>query len=483
VQARLFEPFTQADDSTARRFGGTGLGLAICRQLADLMGGEIRLESIEGSGTRVVLYLPADPVETFFQSRHDDLKGVKVALVAGDHAERTIYRDNLRYWGATVNAMSPDAFRALPSHEPHTAVLAPLALMDELTEFLRSERGLAGGAFRHLVFYSDEDLPADTHPSADTTITTGLSRARIIAAVAAAGGLRSPLVEPMRKASRVARRAAPLAAGAHRAERRILIAEDHPVNREVILRQLRLLGYAADAVGNGLHALEALDAGDYALLLSDCQMPDMDGYDLAREIRRREDGGPRLPIIAITANAMKGESEKCLAAGMDDFLAKPVQLATLQDRLERWLPKEDLAPSFEATQDVEPKPASVLNMDMVREYFGEESAAETLRFYLDTLKGDTAELSAAIKAMDATNAEIRAHRIKGAAKYIGAARLETVSASLERACGPGDWPTVDAEMARLLAACRELEVEINRALRSMGDARAEEPARKRAMIG
>lgn len=478
-QARLFEPFTQADDSTARRFGGTGLGLAICRQLAELMGGEAQLESIEGSGTRVVLYLPADPVETFFEPPHDDLRGVKVALVAADHTDRAIYRDNLRYWGASVNSMAPDAFRARAAREHHTAILAPMALMDELTELVRSGDGPTAGSFRRLVFYSDEDLPADAHPSADITITTGLSRARIIAAVAAAAGRRNPSVEPPRQIPPAPRRAAPLVTGAVPAERRILIAEDHPVNREVILRQLRLLGHAADAVGNGRQALEALEDGDYALLLTDCQMPDMDGYDLAREIRRRESAGRRLPIIAITANAMKGESENCAAAGMDDFLTKPVQLATLQGRLERWLPQEDLARAETVGQGAEPRAASVLSMELVKEYFGEDNAGETLRFYLDTLKDDVAELSVAIKAMDAEAAQIRAHRIKGAAKYVGATRIETVSATLERACGPGDWPTVDADMARLLAACLELEAEIARVLRSIVDTRPEGPARAR----
>jgi signal transduction histidine kinase/DNA-binding response OmpR family regulator len=417
MQNKLFQPFTQADESTARRFGGTGLGLSICRRLVELMGGQISLESIEGKGTRVALTLPGEMVEGPTGARPSYLKGIRVALVTSDLTERTHFEAYLSYWGASVSVMTLDAFEARPPPEPSTVVLAPYASMAEAIRIVRARRDPRPGPPRRFVFYAHHDLAVDAYPADDTIVTTALSRARIVAAVAVAAGRKSPETEITGTVETRATVLAPSREEAVGQGRLILLAEDHPVNREVILRQLKTLGYAADAVEDGYQALGALSKGEYALLLTDCHLPEMDGYTLTRRIRAEEKWGAHLPIIAITANAMKGEAETCFEAGMDDYLAKPVQLKTLQERLEHWLPgaaAKRVSPGG-LISTATPNRDAVLDMDDLRQQFGDDRQAlgETLNLFLTTLKEDLAGLTMALQGRNATEVEMLAHNRRG----------------------------------------------------------------------
>jgi CheY-like chemotaxis protein/HPt (histidine-containing phosphotransfer) domain-containing protein len=464
MQEKLFEPFTQADETTARRFGGTGLGLSICRRWVELMGGRISLESLEGKGTRVAINLPCEPVEGDARQKPNYLRGIKVALVTSDLTERTYFEGYLSYWGANVSTQSLESFA--PPPDPHTLVLAPHASMAQLTRLSRSRRQITAAANRRFIFYAHEDMAFDTYPSDDTILTTALSRARIIAAVAVAAGRKSPETEMQPLAEPRSSTLVPSRAEAIARRRLILLAEDHPVNREVILRQLRLLGYAADAVEDGFQALGLLAKGEYALLLTDCHLPEMDGYALTRRIRGDEGRGVHLPIIAITANAMKGEAEKCFEAGMDDYLAKPVQLKTLQARLERWLPSEAsrLSPLPEDGATARRDPDSVLDVEDLRSQFGEDSRAldETLSLFVATVRADLADMATAFDRRDAEAVESLAHRITGAARYLGAARLDSLCQALEAQAKAGVWAEMDLNLTRLTAAATEIEGEIGR---------------------
>jgi CheY-like chemotaxis protein/HPt (histidine-containing phosphotransfer) domain-containing protein len=320
------------------------------------------------------------------------------------------------------------------------------------------------GPPRRFVFYSHDDEPVDRNATNHTIVTTALSRARIVTAVAVAAGRKSPETEAFRPLPQLASHgAAPSRDQAISEGRLILLAEDHPVNRDVILRQLRLLGYAVDAVEDGVAALAALARTRYALLLTDCSMPEMDGFELTRRIRLAETDGERLPIVALTANALDGEDQRCFATGMDDYLAKPVEMATLRARLEHWLPPGARGPAQPAAaattlaaDDAGAAPA--LNLTVLAEYCGDDPVAigESLKLFVDTMKTDLKRLSAAIAQNNAEEAQLFAHRMKGAARIVGGYRLATCSEAVELSAGARDWPAIERDMPRLLEATAQI---------------------------
>jgi PAS domain S-box-containing protein len=460
AQARLFRPFTQGDGSVARKFGGTGLGLSICRRLTDLLGGEIRLSSTEGKGTEVALTLPSSVSRESVDVGDIDLRGVKVGMLIDDQTERHYLGAYLAYWGATVATLSSDV-KSLQEWmtDPNAIILAPAASICTMRSRVEAAGVEERSPLRRYVYYSHDDLAADQHPAEDSIVTTALSRCRIVTAVAVAAGRKSPEAE-MAPAFSAARTGplAPTRDQAIAAGTLILLAEDHPVNRDVVLRQLRFLGYAADAVEDGAQALAALARTRYGLLLTDCNMPVMDGFELAHSIRQAERGDDHLPIIALTANALEGEDRQCIAAGMDDYLSKPVELKTLRQRLECWLNPAPFRAPGPAPQPAGPKATSVVDLSLLAEYCGNDPAAtlETLGLYVESLAADFKKLSSAAARKDAKASELFAHRIKGAARAVGGHGLEACSETAERAANKRDWVTTQGELPRIGTAIEEI---------------------------
>ncbi len=332
-QARLFQPFSQAEGSTTRKYGGTGLGLVICRRLAELMGGEVTMESTSGAGTTMRLLL------------------------------------------------------TLPRGNP-----------------------------------ADVDTSADAPPPA-------------------------PLFQP---------RAMPDSRQAEAERSLILLVDDHPTNRLVVARQLQLAGYASESAEDGVEGLERWRSGRYALVLSDVHMPRMDGYQMTRALREEEarDARPRTPVIALTAAALKGEAERCLAAGMDDYLSKPVSISQLAACIERWLPhiamsaKQTVALHKAATPAAplpqaqgEPVPLDASVLDALTGGDGEQSRL-VLQDYLATTATDLQAARRAREAGDCVQLAREAHKIKGAALLVGATELATAAAALETAAKAADWPYI-----------------------------------------
>ncbi|MFI4986715.1 MAG: ATP-binding protein [Alphaproteobacteria bacterium] len=263
-------------------------------------------------------------------------------------------------------------------------------------------------------------------------------------------------------AALAARRPAPSLEDARADGTLVLLADDHPTNRALLLRQLNILGYAAEAAENGVEALEKWQSGRFALLITDCHMPEMDGYDLARAIRKleAENGGRRAPIIACTANALADEGAVCIAAGMDGYLPKPVELEALLGALERWLPLPGDGPTAQAEkQRVRSElplaaAAAALPIDraLLAELSGGDAAVE--RDILSDFRGanvaDAAMLKAAIDSRDAAQLTRACHRVKGASRMVGALSLAEVCDKLERAGHANDWDAVAAQRAALL---------------------------------
>jgi len=355
LQESLFQPFSQAEATTTRRFGGTGLGLSICHRLVEMMGGEIGLDSVEGQGTTFHFTVPVTPVQD--SSEHaeaePDLAGRQVLIACAREPLSAALDRELSRAGVTVETVGTgrDFQDALERLEGEALVLVddrlPAADLAAVIEALPDRRPavlLRGPAT------SAVESEALTRFSG--SLQRPVHRQPLLKALA--GGLAGPLTEtptgPLAgRRDRPAPEAteAPDAAGTIPSDApRILVAEDMPINRFVVERQLTGLGYQADYANDGRQALDLWRSGRYELLLTDCHMPEMDGFELTRLVREDEarSGSPRKPIIALTASAVQGEAEKCLAADMDDFLAKPVSFQQMGEMLARWLGGAGSAP-------------------------------------------------------------------------------------------------------------------------------------------
>ncbi|HEY0915231.1 MAG TPA: ATP-binding protein, partial [Solimonas sp.] len=338
---RLFQPFSQADASTTRLYGGTGLGLVISQRIVSLMGGRIGVESQPGMGSTFWFEIPLLKVAGDMPSQQEDLHGGRVLLITTDQRLRMRLTMLLPNWGLRVTTVenTHDALERLrqarAQGEPwvYSVVLADLSsIRSTALSLARNMERRAQYGDARLVYLRGDDVTSLELPLSATIVPRNVEDADLRAALSASGvswshheahpepAPRPPRAMPQRKT-------------------RVLLVEDNPVNLMVAQRLLQVLGVDCDAAGNGQAALEKLDGGDYDLVLMDCQMPVLDGYAATRrwrEIEQERGAERRLPIVAMTANAMAGDRQKCLDAGMDDYLAKPVTRAELEQCVARW---------------------------------------------------------------------------------------------------------------------------------------------------
>jgi signal transduction histidine kinase/DNA-binding response OmpR family regulator len=342
AQPRLFQAFTQADGSTSRRFGGTGLGLAISKKLVEHMHGSIGFHSAPGAGSEFWFTARFQKQAGAQQQRSSlELAGLQALVVEPSDSHRAVLAGYLQSWGVRVYeaANAATALQVAASSPPFPIVIAEPDLPDTgWREFVRAiEPHLAAPRSVLLLYGRHESRPL-VHVLAGSPVSSYLNKpvSQSVLFECLHSFLGTSFGLQLRGSSE--RRVASFASTTRGCSRRVLLVEDNVVNQKVALKFLSKLGYSADAVANGIEALEAIQRVPYDLILMDCQMPEMDGFEATAEIRRREGDRRHTPIIALTANAMKGDREKCLRAGMDDYLSKPVDPRRLADTLEQWTP-------------------------------------------------------------------------------------------------------------------------------------------------
>ena len=444
--ARLFEPFSQADSSTTRVHGGTGLGLAISKRLAELMGGTLSAESELGRGSTFTctVRVRGRPEPVREAPREDaHLAGLRVLIVDDNATNRTLLERQVASW-AMVGASASSAAEALEllhgaeaSGTPYDVVLLDMEMPRmnglELARAIRAEPALTSLPLVLLTSSARRGAAAAAKRAGISAFLTKPVRQSQLhdALVTVIGG--KPVAAPLVTRHTIAEARA-------RARPRLLVVEDNAVNQQVAVGMLAKLGYRADVVANGIDAVDAVGRFGYGAILMDCQMPVMDGYAASARIRERERDGARVPIIAMTAAALKGEREKCLAAGMDDYVSKPVKLGELKQALDRWVGGADHADPAEprAADALDPFDPEVVAMLRSLTPAGQQDSFLSLtRLFMTSAAALLETLRAAIARDDAAAVARVAHTLKGSAANLGATPLADACRQLEEELSAG----------------------------------------------
>ncbi|MEW6159811.1 MAG: ATP-binding protein, partial [Verrucomicrobiota bacterium] len=478
AQSRLFSAFTQADGSTTRKFGGTGLGLAISKNLCEIMGGTIGVRSTPGQGSTFWFVLPfvnvaGDP--PIRSSSENLLQGKRVFIATAHRPTLRMLESYFRLWQITPQG-SEDLPGALPLLREAAALGAPFDLLildlqcvesnaETFVAALRSDQKMSRTRIVVLIPVSGGIDPSTISAwGLDGYIVKPVKPSSLFDQVVNAFSERAnlPAIPVLQPPAVVESTTAP-----HRRPRqplRILLAEDNIVNQQVALGQLDLLGYAADVANNGIEAIEAVKQRSYDLILMDCQMPELDGYGASRRIREMEKelnfSGKRsaVYIIAMTAHAMAGDKEKCLAAGMNDYLSKPVDQDQLQAALEKWqaLNQEFAQPAGQSLESIAALGLTVsqlpVNLQRLQSlaYNDPVKVQRMIKIYFTQADDLMSKLETAIQDGIAADINFYAHKLAGSSSTCGINIVALPMQELEQKASANDL----ADAARLFAAAK-----------------------------
>ena len=462
--SQLFQPFTQVDASTTRRYGGTGLGLVICKRICELMGGDIYVESEVGVGSTFkfnIVTTASDSEKVPVLPEHFDLTNRRVLIVDDNATNRLILRRYTESWGMTHQeaASAADAMDLLGEADRFDVAILDVH-MPEVDGIELARRMKQDERSRHVpvIILSSTGRAELTSGTIDVVayLNKPLKPSQLLNALASVFAER-----PQRRT--VKRRSESEAFDAQFAERyplQILLAEDNRVNQLVATRMLARLGYRIDVAGNGLEVLEALERQRYDVVLMDVQMPEMDGVEATRRIHQTYSVENRPYIIALTANALQGDRERYLAAGMDDYTSKPIRINELTTALANVPTTANLLnnqPLDNGTMRKEEKIPSepIIDLSIPEDQFGEdlEMMMEMLvPMFVEDSATQLAGLQSAVETGDAEQIRKTAHTIKGSSASLGAMQLAKVAGALESAGRTGDIAEAQKQYAQLQIA-------------------------------
>lgn len=456
----IFNKFEQADSKTWQHYGGTGLGLAISRELVRLMGGRIGVQSAEGKGATFyfVLPLPVDPDAAADTPDLRDIEGLRALLLSTVDVQREVIEELLAAWGvaweacqsanemaerirATRDEGGPFDFAILDFADPGT----------EAEEAARRIREGEGAAHAPLLLITSVGRRGDARRMAEAGFTAYLTRpvrrGELRSMVAQIGrALRTGEEIGFQTRHTIASESSEMRGEAlhDNLAGTVLVVEDNEVNQQVAIETLKALGCAVRVAPDGREALKLMERYKYDLVLMDCHMPVMDGFQAAAEIRRREGGGAHMPIVAMTAGAAKDERQRCLDAGMDDYISKPINPAAMLDVLKGYLPSVQAhhipaPPSPVGTE----REAPVFDLEQALWVTGNrvEMLRRLIDVFLKSVPERVNELKTALSNGDMTEAHRLAHSLKGASASVGAKRFSLRAAELEGKAREGDVKT------------------------------------------
>ncbi|AUJ71043.1 hybrid sensor histidine kinase/response regulator [Pseudoalteromonas sp. NC201] len=478
----IFNPFIQAEGSITREFGGTGLGLSICKSLIELMLGSIHVNSDIGMGSEFVVELPFSVDGKVNYVNKQMLNGRTVALLTPNNERRTILNRYLSFMGANVITIDESEIAEHQHEDKLIWVLDGLDGMDKVNEELRTVVYSLEKNEQQVVVLSKMDEAALNHKNIFYLNASPLCKSSFMTAILVAAGLHKPKeIKPSRTINDF------LSVDEARATNKlVLLVEDNVLNQQVLTDQLHLLGYGVEVAENGEEGLELWKKEHFPIVLTDLHMPKMSGYDMVKHIRdyveTATDTIEQPYIIAVTANALKGERERCEAGGMNDYITKPVELNVLEATLNKCIeslpktqqPRQSTEPSAvapvavsqvqagsEQTSELEPvvdeaivveseiieaeasEPAPAINMDMLNKYVNHDEAKRNrfFRMYLEQSSQLTRDVNGAVITMSQEEIIEACHQLKSISKTIGAEKVAETAIEFETLCKEGTLTT------------------------------------------
>ncbi|KKO47335.1 histidine kinase [Arsukibacterium ikkense] len=453
----VFHPFNQAEGSITRKFGGTGLGLSICQRLTSLMYGDIDVQSEVGKGTEFKVRIPMRRSDEIDYVSSELLRDIHICLFTQDSDNQDHLSHYFRHARAELDVVN--SFEALQQRARQQKPLPPkqaaVWVLDATYEQISAEQikqlqqvpELERVQF--IVITNQVELSEHSNDRLYYLHSSPICRSHLYDAILVAAK-RKEKPKPQQTSHLNLSKGAPDIETAKRNRQLILLAEDNMMNQRVIVEQLNALGYAVEVADDGAIALDMWRRYHYPLVLTDLHMPNMSGYDLAIAIRKeslnRQDDTNFSRIVAVTANALKGEEQKCISIGMDGYITKPLELVTLETMLKRWLPLVEASTKGTAGNNAEPaQQPSPICFTTIANFLGNDPAKheEYLNYFVKHAKELLTDLTTQAKAQNRSGARAIAHQFKSVAKSVGAVSLAAEALKLEQAAENSDWSVIN----------------------------------------